>query len=223
MINITDTGISIENLNIDIPIGPVGLSFSAGADSTILAYILMKYHPGMIHLFTMASKLRKRAETLNTITVIDKLIDLTGRTDNMMQHITYIEHTNNEIIGTHLMEQAEIFKTEVVYTGLTQSPPDGVINTPIESHQFGLRNNKIIKEPYRRNKSIYHPLININKRDVKKLYDIFKVTASLFPYTRSCYLESTDLDFEGVYALSNTKHCDNCWWCEERKWAFGKL
>ena len=223
MIKMTQTGITIDDLNIDIPSGPIGLSFSAGADSTILAYILMKYHPGMIHFFTIASKLRKRAETLNTIVVIDKLIELTNRTENIRHHILYVDYTTNEVIGDHLIDQATIFETDVVYTGLTQAPPANMIASPIESNQIRLRTPGIIKETYRRNGIIYHPFINIDKIGIRKLYDIFGIRETLFPYTRSCYLESTNLDFEGVHALSSTRHCDRCWWCEERKWAFGKL
>ena len=53
---------------------------------------------------------------------------------------------------------------------------------------------------------------NINKREIKKIYEDLEVLKTLFPATFSC--ESTD----------NVKyHCGKCWWCQERHWAFEKL
>ena len=61
-------------------------------------------------------------------------------------------------------------------------------------------------------KRAYSPLINHNKKSVAKLYKALGVLDTLYPVTRSC---ETD-EHPG-------SHCGKCWWCGERKWAFGYL
>ena len=48
-----------------------------------------------------------------------------------------------------------------------------------------------------------------------ELYNQYNITNTLFPLTYSC---------EGSAELTNThtQHCEKCWWCEERYWAFGR-
>jgi 7-cyano-7-deazaguanine synthase in queuosine biosynthesis len=48
---------------------------------------------------------------------------------------------------------------------------------------------------------------------VSELYDYFDLQNTLFPLTRSCEQYTDDF----------TQHCDNCWFCGERKWGFGRL
>jgi 7-cyano-7-deazaguanine synthase in queuosine biosynthesis len=69
-----------------------------------------------------------------------------------------------------------------------------------------------IKPMFSCQNKIYNPFSNIDKKDIKNLYHDLGLLETLFPLTRSC--ESL-VDFE--------KHCGECWWCEERLWAFGKL
>jgi len=62
-----------------------------------------------------------------------------------------------------------------------------------------------------KNDNFYMPFINEDKKNTAKLYEEFNLMETLFPLTLSC-TDSKTLD-----------HCDACWWCEERKWGFGKL
>jgi tRNA(Ile)-lysidine synthase TilS/MesJ len=48
--------IQIGNLPIDIHDGAICISMSGGADSSILFYILMKYAPGPIHVFSCGNE-----------------------------------------------------------------------------------------------------------------------------------------------------------------------
>jgi len=41
---------------------------------------------------------------------------------------------------------------------------------------------------------------------------------TLFPVTRSC-----EWNEHVVGEDPGMEHCGNCWWCHERKWAFGRL
>ncbi len=46
---------------------------------------------------------------------------------------------------------------------------------------------------------------------IAELYEKYNLTSTLFPVTNSCV------------APVNGKHCSNCWFCNERKWAFGRI
>lgn len=56
------------------------------------------------------------------------------------------------------------------------------------------------------------PFFNMNKKDIAKMYEDEGLMDTLWPVTRSCESETMS---EG--------HCGECWWCQERLWAFGKL
>ena len=66
-------------------------------------------------------------------------------------------------------------------------------------------------------KAFYEPFKNIDKKFIAHIYKEYGLIDTLYPLTRSC--ESTDPDNCDDYK----GHCGNCWWCLERKWAFGIL
>jgi 7-cyano-7-deazaguanine synthase in queuosine biosynthesis len=56
------------------------------------------------------------------------------------------------------------------------------------------------------------PFFNMNKKNISAKYAELGLLDTLFPITKSC---------EDRSILKG--HCGKCWWCLERKWAFGKL
>ena len=64
---------------------------------------------------------------------------------------------------------------------------------------------------------VYTPFMNLDKRSVKKSYDFYGVTDTLFPITRSCEQPSTNANYKGQY------HCGKCLFCFERESTFGFL
>ena len=65
--------------------------------------------------------------------------------------------------------------------------------------------------------------MQVDKRMIAHLYKHFNVLEELLPHTRSCEWHE-GFENNGVI-VPNPKdgHCGECWWCRERKWAFGKL
>ena len=61
-----------------------------------------------------------------------------------------------------------------------------------------------------------NPFGLMDKKGIAKLYEENDLLETLFPLTRSC---------EGWAENSGhfRYHCDDCWHCHERKWAFGRL
>ena len=62
-----------------------------------------------------------------------------------------------------------------------------------------------------------HPFTNKDKKFVAELYKSLGVLDSLYPLTRSCENNQGYLPDP-----NNEKHCEKCWWCLERYWAFGR-
>ena len=70
--------------------------------------------------------------------------------------------------------------------------------------------------PVYKNYSWKH-LANIDKKGVAELYETLGVMETLFPLTRSCEAYA----HESHYNID--KHCEKCWFCMERIYAFGRL
>jgi len=65
----------------------------------------------------------------------------------------------------------------------------------------------------------YQPWRNWDKKAIAELYDQFGLTDSLFPLTRSCE-NGGDVTYIDDPLMET--HCEQCWWCIERYWAFGR-
>ena len=60
----------------------------------------------------------------------------------------------------------------------------------------------------------YRPFVNVDKKFVADLYKQFDLMDDLFPLTMSCI----GFDYQTNYF---TEPCKKCYWCHEKKWAFG--
>lgn len=208
--------IQINNLDFNIHDGSIGIAHSGGADSAIMLYILMKYAEGPINVYTCANRLKHRQNPVIALRVIGTLIDLVGRND-IYHHTHFTEKQTFDTLFAPLTKIIEKGDINILYAAGTALPPDEVLqNKSVFSSDNGLykeRNPNDIRPVYLgKTKQIYGPWWNKNKLFVRQVYDELGMTDLLFPITRSC--EDKEL-IEG--------HCGKCWWCEERKWAFGKL
>ena len=195
----------------------VGVSVSGGADSGLLLYILMKYGKFDIHVFTCASKEKNRVAPKVVTEVISKCIDLTNFKNKVYHHVHYVDVQTLDTLFADIKIINSRLGLPVIYTGITNNPGEDVMEG-FKNKNNGLnaiRNPDKIKPTSRAfttNTKIYTPMFNINKIKVREIYDELGIRNVLFPVTRSC--ESTTL---------TQGHCGECWWCEERLWAFGSL
>lgn len=199
--------VKISNTLVHLHPGPIGISCSGGVDSSVLLYILMSQNIKPIHIFTCASKLKNYSSAFTTVEVINKCIQLTGN-NNIFHHIHYVDEQTKE----NLFYKDKFKNIYLLYTAITQNPPQEVSskfeNTITETE----REPGEVKLLYTDENRFYMPFANINKKEIYNIYKELDLLDSLFPVTRSCE------------SLILTKgHCGKCWWCEERKWAFGTL
>ena len=94
--------------------------------------------------------------------------------------------------------------------GSTSNPPIEVTRTwkcEVEKR----RNGHV--EPYIGNE-FYNPFIHLNKKYIAELYRKFKIPEDIILLTISCV---------GDHEVSNwfESPCMKCYWCHEKKWAFG--
>lgn len=199
--------------NVTLHDGNLGMSLSGGADSAILAYILMSNHPGMLYLYTLANTEKGCRNALHATQVLNKLIELTGNT--RVQHITnYTQQQTREELFSIAENAIKDNSLTMFYMATTSTPTKEVLETfknTMDQHTFERRRKDIYKGHYNKDKTIYDPFMNIDKSQIKKLYQYYGILDSIFPLTRSC--ESRNI-------LDD--HCGECWWCEERQWAFDK-
>ena len=205
--------ITINNINIDLLPGPIGIAHSGGADSGILLYILMKNSSYPIHVFTCANRKKFYTNGRVSFNVIEKCMELTGNM-NVIQHSYFVENQTFESLFGPIEYFYKLNMIKYIYTGITNLPPsDELPNNFDDPRLINNRNPTVIKDFYSGNdKQFYMPLTNSNKKDVYNLYKALDRLDDLFPLTRSC--ESLEI---------KSGHCGKCWWCEERQWAFGRL
>lgn len=202
--------------NIDIHQGPLGLALSGGADSAILAYILLTNTTYRINLYSFISEGKKHFQEPTVNRLVQKLTSLTGN-NNIEHYPIYIQQQKPLLIHAMMKSFIQQHSLNIMYTGMTKFPEDTVID------QFS--DDIRLSDPYgysqRRNdrqhsvyfdQNFYRPFANNDKTYIKDLYKKYNLEHDLFVYTRSCETpESPD------------KHCGKCFWCEERHWAFGYL
>lgn len=209
--------IILKTITFKVPDGSLGLSISGGADSAILAWLLMKYTTNPLHLYALAGNQYSnngRPNLHNILSIIDYCIKNTGSGTVKFTAEYCVTKSRDKLID-FCLDKVDTGAIGTMLSATTARPPDDVISTfkiKLADDISARRNPETFKPLYTHGGKWYHPFINVDKRVIKNIYLEEGVLDSLFPLTRSCE----------DYTLT-TGHCGSCWWCEERFWAFGKL
>lgn len=206
-----------------------GIKLSGGADSALVAYMLAKiikdnnWNDVNLYAITGISNV-KPYNGIYAKAIISKIKELLDF--DFSGHYTATVSAD-ATISQYIQGQEDLvvslFKDGTInyrFSGITANPPKTG-----DSEFLWIGNNaeaapsdSDVRDRGDNNKAIFgeygaKPLINTDKRGVASLYELFGITESLFPITRSCEEVTTDF----------SKHCGRCWFCQERKWGFGKL
>jgi 7-cyano-7-deazaguanine synthase in queuosine biosynthesis len=211
VIDITEFGA----LRWEETVNRVGIRISGGADSAILAYMLAvykrDYRPHLaLHPITCIND-QKPYQEIFAKQVLSKITELTG--------VEFDEHFVENVNGDRYREDQGVFqenlykekKIDIHYMGETMNPPIEV-EADWKFKGGGRDNSRDEKSEIRDSVTIRKPFRNLDKKGIAELYQHFGVMDTLFPLTRSCEIHT--LDF--------SNHCDQCWFCLERKWGFGR-
>jgi len=228
---VSPDGKQTVDISINHSVDNVGVNVSGGADSAILLYGIAKFlqenSPSTkITVVTCSNDFKHRWNGRKAANVINFVADKLNFT-NFDIHYNYYRDTQ-DVKYFHEVEQ-RLFdenRIDMLASGITQKPLYG--DTTVENI-FGktkeLRNlflegrespNQII---WTEDKRYWNPFANVDKKMIAYLYDYYNVRDSLFSITRSCEVEP----IEKFNKEFENKPCGHCWWCMERKWAFGEF
>lgn len=217
---------------IDIFDGTTGVCVSGGADSALLLYMLMSKSKHHIHVYTFISPERREAIESHVDKVVEVCESLTNNT-NYTYHKEYVDSQLPDVMFKKFQSKFDIDGIGMLYLGITKFPPKAVwekfeqqqpdwhnrlrddetvhsmygLTVPDDAEFFNDVDNKISID-----ERVYKPFVNLNKKDIAEMYRALGVEEQLFKVTRSC---------ETPEHIGS--HCGVCWWCDERKWAFGYL
>ena len=217
----------------------VGIFVSGGADSSLLLYILMKHIKGHIQIYTVQEPARMNVYEPIIETCVNLCSELTGNTNFTLHKIHRLDQ-NPETLFSIVSDKLGSGEVDIIYAGLTKFPPYEIWKdhpntqpqwhidargTTVEKPLFGvdvpvredtdftlLTSGGIPKQSIKSDDRLYVPWVNLNKSDIANMYKELRLIDNLLPKTRSCEDE-----------FHPGTHCNKCFWCMERKWAFGYL
>tara|TARA_B100000809_G_C15094882_1_gene514625 strand:+ start:1093 stop:1773 length:681 start_codon:yes stop_codon:yes gene_type:complete len=219
---------TVCGVDIEIPDGPIGISVSGGADSVALLYILLNHSPHKeFHVYTAIENTKdfRLAAGPGVSTIIANILQRNGHR-NIHHHITQYNNTGNTFdpvkIYSKAFDDIEAGIITCVYSGVTASPPlevaEGFYDKRFDDDENMVKETESrLPEQNLPTKmgDVYMPFRNYDKMKIAEIYKTYDLITWLFPLTFSC--EDTDNQ------LNNLTHCGECWWCNERMWAFGRL
>lgn len=207
----------------------IAINCSGGADSSILLYTTVKFleennrNDTKVSILTCANDKKGRWNAKNAGQVINYIVEKT-QTTLIDSHFSYYRDVQ-DVKYFHEIE-FDLFnnrKIDLVISGVTANPLENTLVNNIDGQIINLRDEALPERDsrsqktwhYQNNASWYTPFANVDKRFIAFLYNTHNVL-DLLELTRSCegFADSTE---------NFTKPCGKCWWCLERKWAFGKF
>ena len=210
--------LNLCDVNLKIYNGPIGITCSGGADSSLLLYFLMKHSVDKIYIFTTGNKEKEFKNITITNNVMQQCIELTENT-NIEHCIVSSDKQTIENIFEEPTQYIEKKLINMLYTGVTADPPKYITDTFIGKNLTGSIDNRdpnMKKNTLHNNNTVYTPWCNIDKKKLADIYKKYTLIDSLFNYTRSCEWEPSKINIPNP----GLNHCGVCWWCQEREWGF---
>ena len=208
----------------------IGISLSGGADSALLAYLILKETDADIYFTTQIRMWKTRP--WQRYVAQDVVAWFRNHFTNRIQHIegfippemeephtTYITDEygkskpgNRIILRAHNEWVAHTYKLDAWYAAVTKNPEEvpgglperneGVL--PLYTTHMGV--------------DIYHPFVYTTKDWIVKQYSDNRIL-DLFDITRSCEGEFENITYETYTPGQTVPTCGECFWCKEREWA----
>lgn len=228
-----------QSIDFEIPekYRKIGVNCSGGADSSILVYMVAAYLKEnnrtntTINVMSCANDNKNRWNVRRAAEIINYTIDKLKWNQFDIHYSYYRDFQDAKYfheIETDLFNDDRI---DLVVSGLTANPKsqalvENSVGKIIDLSQDALdvRNSQNSEQWYLNNEyHFYTPFINVDKRFIAHMYDIYDVN-DMIHLTRSC--EATPqppghthtVDYDPAFE----RHpCGKCWWCLEKKWAFG--
>ena len=206
----------------------LGIWLSGGADSSLLCYLLAKHiKENNLNLkLQPVSVLKREGDTahINVLNFIKQELDCEDLFLDIIVHHPKDKKEYDEsfssVRNSHIMQG----KYNYIYSGINQCPDIEVYSNSwrMNPEVQNIRGSMITKlkvlcgvielDGVDYEFGDIRPFVNLDKKQIADLYKEHNLLDRLFPLTNSC----------GGHGPANT-HCEQCWNCGERFWAFGKF
>lgn len=208
----------------------IGVSLSGGADSALLAYILMKNTNAEFFLTTQIRMWKTRP--WQRYVAKEVVSWFREKFPNRIEHLenfvppemeepntTYITDEygkskpgNRIILRAYNEYVAHTYKLDAWYAGVNLNPNEQFNGAPQD------RNNSVIPVQLEHmGISIVHPFVNVQKDWIIRQY-ITNEIGELLEITRSCEGEFENLTYINYKPYQCIPVCGECFWCKEREW-----
>lgn len=217
----TDDANQTIEFTIPEPHTKICCNLSGGADSAILAYMVIDYctkhiPDAELHFITIANPIKGWYHGAWANKVVDTLLKET-KTTLIKSHTVFFRDNQRREEITEIEDQYFADgKATLFFNAVTQNPPleitellEGRVEFRDPGKHRGLTNTG---DGWMR----IRPFGNTDKRMVSYMYHYHHMEELLYPNTRSCEMLTKD-------GSDSVSHCGECWWCKERNWAFGRL
>lgn len=221
------------NINIPDTYKSVCVNMSGGADSAILCFVIAKYIQDYRSDIRLSVATQNEANKnyymgKNTREIIDFIIkELDFK--NFDTHYIYYSKKQSRELSDNFINKMLSNNIIDLFIGGTTMPPlcEGPALVKVDDKEVDIKklsngkltyNERVSKNIWNSEKTMYKPFVKIDKSFIADLYNLYNLQDTLFPKTKSCTTLATSHMFLGDF-----DHCGKCWWCLERKWAFGKL
>jgi hypothetical protein len=144
---------------------------------------------------------------------------------NFLPHETHQLNTGEDYVEgqrTHHNQVREKYSNDghpvdFTLSGINMRPPSDVVFLESNGKEHaGPTDDRTSVQPISGNEW-FKPILNMDKKEIAELYEQFDLLDTLFYETRSCEEPSKEITKDFI------THCGECWWCQERKWGFGKI
>ena len=211
----------------------IGISLSGGADSALLAYLILKETDAEIYFTTQIRMWKTRPwqryiaqdvvqwfrdQFPNRINHIEGFIPPEmeePNTTEITDEYGKLKPGNRIILRAHNEWIIHTYELDAWYAGVTKNPEDipgglperdeGVL--PLHMKHMGI--------------DICHPFVYTKKDWIIQQYYDHKIL-DLLSITRSCEGEFDNLDYTTYIPRQEVPECGDCFWCKEREWAIEK-
>ena len=218
------------NVIVDKSWKRIGISLSGGADSALLAYLVLLQTDADIYFTTQVRMWKTRP--WQRYVAQDVVAWFRNRFSNRIEHIegfippemeephtTYITDEygktkpgNRVILRAHNEFIGYVHKLDAWFAGVNKNPED-ILGGPEERYDGVLPLHMT-----HMGVDIHHPFVYTTKDWIIKQYYNNNIT-DLLDVTRSCEGEFAGLDYTTYTPRQFVPTCGECFWCKEREWA----
>ena len=221
----------VMNITVNKEWKRIGISLSGGADSALLAYLILKETNADIYFTTQIRMWKTRpwqryvAKTAvewfrnkfdNRIEHIEGFIppELEEPTSPLIRDEYGADKPGNRIIlRAHNEWIAHTYKLDAWFAAVNKNPDINIPGALFERNEGVLPLHMV-----HMGVEILHPFVHTMKDEIIKQYYENNIE-DLLSITRSCEGEFKNITYENYIPGQVVPICNNCFWCKEREWA----